>query len=131
MKRLLSVVILSLSILSLGQAQDASDIVKFDRELIDLGQVKKGNQVTDQFVFTNISDEDVKIDIVSTCECTEAKWSSGVVKPGEKGKIDFTFDSNKKDEVEPVDVDVYFINVNPDTGNPYSIYLQYTFGFSQ
>ena len=29
----------------------------------------------------------------------------------------------------PIDVDVYFMNINPKTDNPYSIYLQYTFEY--
>ena len=110
-------------------AQDGAEIAKFDQEVIHLGKVEKGSTVSKVFTFTNISDEDIQIDMVSTCECTEAKWTVSKVPPGEKGKVEFTFNSNKKEEVEPVDVDVYFFNENPKTGNPYSIYLQYTFEY--
>ncbi len=110
-------------------AQDAGEIAKFEQEIIALGQIEKGQKIKKQFVFTNISDEDIEIDLVSTCECTDAKWTSGAIPPGEQGTIDFTFDSSKKDEVMPIDVDVYFMNINPKTTNPYSMYLQYTFTF--
>lgn len=112
------------------KGQDAGEIVAFKEEVKDLGVVKKGALVKDQFVFTNISEDTVQIDIVSTCECTDAKWTMGEIPPGSNGKIDFTFKSAEKDKVEPIDVDVYFLNVNPRTGNPYSIFLRYTFRFS-
>lgn len=127
MKFIYTTLLLFLSTFLIGQ--DAGEIAKFEQEIIALGQIEKGQKVKKQFVFTNISDADIEIDLVSTCECTEAKWTSGPVAPGEKGKIDFTFDSNKKDEVMPIDVDVYFMNINPKTDNPYSMYLQYTFDF--
>ena len=112
-----------------ASAQDAHEIVRFDQQVIDLGNVKKGEMVKNQYVFTNISQQDVIIDLVSTCECTEATWSSLPVPPGEKGVIEFVFDSSTKDTAEPVDEDVYFRNIKPKTDNPYSIYLQYTYSF--
>ena len=111
--------------------QDAGTIASFEEEVIHLGKVTKGDKVSNEFVFTNISEGEIEIDMVSTCECTSAKWTLGKIKPGEKGSIQFIFDSNEKDKVEPIDVDVYFFDINPDTGNPYSIYLQYTFEFQQ
>ena len=108
-------------------AQDASDIVKWSQEMIDLGLVTKGEQVSNEFEFTNISDQDVEIDIVNTCECTDARWPQYPIEPGESAKIKFVFDSTKKDKEEPVEIDVYFVNTNPKNGNPYSTFLSYTF----
>jgi hypothetical protein len=104
-------------------------IVKFDTESIALGKVKKGEKRTGEYKFTNISQEDVQIDIVSTCECTEAKWTTYPLAPGESGKISFVFDSSKKDHEEPIDLDVYFTNTDPKTGNGISVFLNYTFEF--
>ncbi len=127
MKSIYTALLLLLSTILVGQ--NAGEIAKFEEEIIALGKIVKGEKVKNQFVFTNITDSDIQIDLVSTCECTAAKWTSAPIAPGEKGKIDFTFDSNKKDEVMPIDVDVYFMNINPKTDNPYSIYLQYTFEY--
>lgn len=125
--------VLFISIMFLGfpmlKAQDASALVKFEKDEIHLGKVKKGDKVKNQFVFTNISKSVVEIDMVSTCECTIANWTRGKIKPGEKGYIYFTFDSNKKDHVEPIDVDLYFLNTDPKTGNPISSFLKYTFEY--
>lgn len=115
----------------LGNSQDASSIVKFESETIHLGSVKKGDMVENQFVFTNISDADVEIDIVSTCVCTDAKWPQYPISPGDSATISFIFDSSQKDHVEPVEVDVYFINTNPKTGNPISAFLSYTFEWAE
>ena len=127
MKFIYTALLLMLSTFLIGQ--NAGEIAKFEEEIISLGKIVKGEKVENQFVFTNITDSDIQIDLVSTCECTDAKWTSVPIAPGEKGKIDFTFDSSKKDEVMPIDVDVYFMNINPKTDNPYSIYLQYTFEY--
>ncbi|MEL6389673.1 MAG: DUF1573 domain-containing protein [Bacteroidota bacterium] len=112
------------------QAQSASSIVEWDRTTIDLGTIKKGDQRADSFSFTNISSEDVEIDIVSTCECTEAKWTQGGISPGESGKIEFIFDSAAKDNEEPIDIDVYFMNKD-ERGDAYSTFLSYTFNWQK
>ena len=109
-------------------AQDASSIVKWGHETIDLGAVKKGDKVNNEFTFTNISSVPVEIDLVSTCECTDAKWTIGEIAPGEQGSIKFTFDSSQKDEEVPIDVDVYFLNRDAND-NPMSTFLSYTFTF--
>lgn len=104
-------------------------IVKFESETLHLGKVKKGDKKEGLYTFTNISDDEVQIDIVSTCDCTEAKWTGYPLKPGESGKIEFIFDSNKKDHEETIDVDVYFVNTDPNTGNPISVFLSYTYEY--
>lgn len=124
---LLSVLIMSTSLL---MGQDASAIVQFETESIHLGKVSKGKKVKEVFTFKNVSAQNVEIDIVSTCECTEAKWTRGPIAPGETGTINFVFDSSQKDEEVPIDVDVYFLNVDPKNGNPYSTFLQYTYEFA-
>ncbi len=114
-----------------SNAQDASDIVKWERESIALGEVTKGDKVSETFVFTNVSDSDVEIDIVNTCVCTEAKWPQYPIEPGESAKIEFIFDTNEKDDDHPVEIDVYFANIHPKTGNPYSTFLNYTFTWAE
>ncbi len=129
MNRYLLFLLTILSSLSL-HAQDASAIVKWDHKTIDLGEVGHDELVNNVFSFTNISEAPVEIDIVSTCDCTEAKWTLGEIEPGEKGTIKFIFDVSQKDKEEPIDVDVYFMNQAPD-GTPYSSFLSYTFTFKQ
>lgn len=112
-----------------GMSQSSGSLVKFDSETIHLGKIKKGEKVKGVYSFTNISKEPVQIDIVSTCDCTEAKWTTSPIKPGEKGLINFIFDSTKKDAEEQIEIDVYFINNDPKTGNPVSAFLSYTYEY--
>lgn len=107
----------------------STQLLKFETETTDIGFVKKGDLATGAFTFTNVSDEDVTIDLVSTCECTDAQWPSDPIGPGETGEISFTFDSNKKDEEESIDIDVILQNVNKE-GIPYFYYLSYTYSYS-
>ena len=110
------------------QAQN-DQLLKFEAESIALGEVTKGDLVKGSFNFTNVSDQDVTIDLVSTCVCTDAVWPQDTIAPGETGQIAFVFDSSKKDKIEPVDVDVILKNLNGE-GIPYFYYLNYTFDFT-
>ncbi len=113
------------------KSQDATQIVKINSLTKDLGAIKRGTKVADKFEFWNTSEEDIEIDLVSTCECTTAQWTRGKIKQGEKAEIKFTFDSATKENEETLDIDVYFINKNPKTGNPYSLFLSYTYSWAK
>ena len=116
---------------SKASAQDASKIVIWDSKSIELGAIKKGEKIANSYSFTNISDHPIEIDIVSTCECTEAKWTQGQIAPGANGIVEFIFDSSQKDHEETIDVDVYFLDADPKTERPYSSFLSYTFQFKK
>lgn len=99
----------------------------FDAMEQDFGKVKKGDIITTVYKFENTGTEDIKIEIVSGCECTTLDWPRKIIKPGEKGEIEVIFDSGKKEESETVDIDVNLENIDPKTGyNRFEI-LSYTF----
>jgi peptidoglycan-associated lipoprotein len=99
----------------------------FEKENIQLGEVKKGDKRTFQYTFTNTGTETVDISIVSGCDCTTLDWTRGEIKPGEKGIIDVIFDSTEKEASETVDVDMYLKNINPKSNSQYLFVLDYTF----
>jgi hypothetical protein len=106
---------------------DKSYSMTFDAMEQDFGKVKHGDVITTTYKFENTGTEDIKIEIVSGCECTTLDWPRKVIKPGEKGEIEVIFDSGKKEESETVDIDVNLENVDPKTGyNRFEI-LSYTF----
>ncbi len=88
----------------------------FEKELIHLGKVKKGDSRTFDFVFTNTGIDPITIDIMSSCDCTTLDWPRKPIKPGQKGIIHVTFDSTKKEISETIDVDMYLKNLDPKTG---------------
>lgn len=109
---------------------DSSLIMSFDQRMIDLGIIKKGEKREIEYTFTNISDEDIKISQVSTCECTEVlKRPYLPVKPGAKGVIKVLFDSNKKDEEEPLEIDIWLEKEDPNTGMPVLERVGYKFKY--
>jgi hypothetical protein len=128
MRLILSILLLALVSFS-SQAQTSSPLT-FETETIELGTIKKGDLIEQAFTFTNTSTESVFIDLVSTCECTEADWPEDEIKAGDSGEISFVFDTNKKEKEEAIDVDVILRNTDKD-GNPYFHYLSYTFKFDQ
>ena len=90
----------------------------FEKELINLGEVKKGAKVSDSFTFVNTGSETIEIDIVSGCECTTLDWTMDPIAPGESGVVDFIFDSTTKDASENIEIDINLINTDPKTGGP-------------
>lgn len=102
--------------------------LQFETENLSLGTVKKGEKVDSSFRFRNISDENVIIDLVSTCVCTQAKWPKKAIKPGESGEIPFVFDSSKKEKEEELSIDVFLQNLDKN-GNPIAIFLTYSYDY--
>jgi len=104
-------------------------VMTFTKRHIDLGKVKKGDHIPFQFEFQNMGKTDLTIDFVSGCDCTELDWPVKTFKPGEKGKIDVIFLSDKKEKSETVEIDILLKNVNPATGNPILEIISYSYEF--
>jgi len=47
----------------------------FTSEFIELGDVKKGDQVPFKFEFENTSSQKIKISFIDACECSLLKWT--------------------------------------------------------
>jgi len=70
--------------------------IKFEKDFHDFGDIDKGEKVSVDFPFTNVGDADLEIlDVKTSCGCTSAKPSKDSFKPGEKGVIPVTFDSER------------------------------------
>ena len=119
-------ILLITSVMLLAQNNSVT-LLEFEERALDLGDVKHGDVIKTSFKFTNVSQETVNFDLVSSCECTETDWPRKPIKPGESGEIKIVFDSSKKEESETVDVDVYLLNLDPATGNSIAEYLTYKY----
>ena len=100
--------------------------ITWDKKMVDLGAVKKGEKRTLFFEFTNTSGADLQIDIVDACECTKVDFPRGVIKPGGKGRLDATFDSKEKDASETIGINVIFKQTDA-SGNPRIETVEYKF----
>jgi len=102
-------------------------IMTFDTNYIDLGDVKRGEIKKFEFTFVNTGTAPLKIDLVSSCDCTKTQYPPMEVEPGEPGEIMVTFDSTEKEESETIDIDIFLRNEDPVTGAPMIEMLQYTY----
>ena len=101
----------------------------FEKDHIELGKIKRGDKRTFEYVFTNTGREEIKIDLVSACECTTAEWTRKKIKPGEQGKISLDFDSTEKEKSETVEVFVDLRNIDPETDAPIFKILTFSYEF--
>ena len=91
------IVILFVGLLSLGAlAQEKVAKIKFKTDTIDYGTIEKGSDGLRVFEFTNTGDAPLIItDVKSTCGCTIPKKPDGPIMPGETGKIEVKYDTNR------------------------------------
>jgi hypothetical protein len=116
------------------KAQPASTVslpkpafVQWDKKMVDLGAVKKGEKRQTFFEFTNTSGVDIQIDIVDACECTKVEYPRGIVSPGKTGRLDVTFDSTEKEAAETIGINIVFKQTDA-AGNPRIETVEYKFG---
>lgn len=86
--------------------------VTWDKKLIELGKVKRGEKREMFFEFTNTSGQDIQIDIVDACSCTTVDFPRGIITPGGKGRLDVAFDSTEKEAAETIGITVVFKNTD-------------------
>jgi peptidoglycan-associated lipoprotein len=133
--------LISLSLLGCHSAQEAQKpqppakpaapaFVEWDKKMVDLGTVKKGEQRNTFFEFTNRSGADIQIDIVDACECTRVDFPRGPIAPGAKGRLDVRFDSKDKDAAETIGINVVFKQTDA-AGNPRIEVVEYKFGIRE
>ena len=101
--------------------------LSFDKEFVDLGEVKKGEKRTLFYEMTNTGDEDLVIELVSACDCTTVTYPHKPIKPGETIKFDVVFDSSEKEESEDIDIDIFFTNIDPISEAPLIKTVKYHF----
>ncbi len=100
--------------------------VTWDKKMVELGSVKKGEKRQTFYEFTNTSGADIQIDIVDACDCTKVEFPRGVIASGGKGRLDVNFDSKDKDTDETIGINVVF-KQNDEKGNPRIEVVEYRF----
>jgi peptidoglycan-associated lipoprotein len=102
--------------------------MQFKERFVDFGKVKKGEKRSYIFEFVNAGNADLTIDLISACDCTTIvdDPTGETFKPGEKGKIEFIFDSSEKEESETIDIDIFLAQEN-ENGSPMMEMVQYKF----
>ncbi|MFT5846010.1 MAG: hypothetical protein ACI902_000047 [Psychroserpens sp.] len=113
MKKL--VAILCIAFISLGaMAQEKTAKIEFKTDVIDYGTIEKGSDGVRIFEFTNTGNAPLIIsNVKSTCGCTVPKKPKGPILPGETGKIEVKYDTNR---VNPIRKTIT-VTSNADTPN--------------
>jgi peptidoglycan-associated lipoprotein len=96
----------------------AREMLKWDQDFVEYGNVKKGESRDYIFKFTNISKENVEISMCQACSCTTLDWTTKIVKPGESGVINTHFDSSEKDKSETIPITIILKNTDPIMSRP-------------
>ncbi len=100
----------------------------FDKKMVELGTVRKGDKRSMSYTFTNMGNIPIEIELVSSCECTTLEWPQfKEFKPGEKGTIKAVFDSSEKEIGETTDIEIILRQTDPKTKNPIVYVVQYSF----
>jgi hypothetical protein len=87
------ILLLILPVLTYSQVGPKLEVV--GGETINTGDHIRGKEVHYEIKFKNIGDADLKISGVQTsCGCSTALATSDLVKPGDEGSVNFTFNGN-------------------------------------
>jgi Protein of unknown function (DUF1573) len=111
MKQLITILFIGLISLSVN-AQDKVAKIDFKSDTIDYGTIEKGSDGVRVFEFKNTGDAPLIISkVTSSCGCTIPKKPDGPILPGETGKIEVKYDTNR---VNPIRKTITVIS-NADT----------------
>ena len=88
-------------------------VISFDKEVLDIGKLTKGESHTLFFNFTNTGNQDLIIDLVTACQCTELDWQRSPIVPGQKSEIKVVFDSSTVDIGETIKTIDIIANTDP------------------
>ena len=75
----------------------AQAVITFQKTTHDFGHFTEDKPVSYKFVFENTGNEPLVIQqAISSCGCTVANFTKSPIKPGEKGKINVTYNGKGK-----------------------------------
>jgi hypothetical protein len=90
-------------------------VIKFEDTDHDFGRILEGENVSYDFSFTNIGKSDLLLAEVSTsCGCTVPSYPKAPIRPGEKGIVKVTFNSQGRRGFQSKNI-VVVSNTQPNT----------------
>jgi hypothetical protein len=79
------------------QSSGDSTVLYFEKKLHDFGLVGSDEEIACRFGFSNTGDAPLIIqDVVAGCGCTDVKYPTEPVRPGDSGAIEVTFNTRGK-----------------------------------
>lgn len=85
------------SLITLLLALSLGAPISFDKTVHDFGQVSQNaGPLSCTFTVTNTSEEPLTVfAVVSSCGCTEVRWTRETIQPGGKGEITATYSNDE------------------------------------
>ncbi len=106
-------------------------ILVFDKRMVDLGIVTKGDKKNFTYQFTNRGTVPAKIMLIQACDCTTVTHDNSVVyAPGASGILQVTFDSAEKDAPETLGIDIFLEQSDADD-RPVTEMIEYNFDITE
>lgn len=98
MKKVIIFIVVFCASIVYGFAQQPQAEIKFDKLVINFGTFSETNPVQKcTFTFTNVGTAPLVINqAMASCGCTIPSYTKSPIKPGEKGKIDVTYNGKGK-----------------------------------
>lgn len=104
--KLFFTIIIALSTVSLVKDET---VLSFNKTTIKFPDTKEGEILKHSFEFQNTGSSPAIItDYKVSCPCTKAVYPSQPILPGEKGKVEITFDTNGKYGYQDRTVELYY-----------------------
>ncbi len=91
--------------------------IEFDSSSYDFGTIRQGEVLEKVIYFTNSGQADLKIELITACECTTLDYTRLPVKPGQRSSIKIKYNSKDKSGPQTVDLDIL---ANTSTGFSYT-----------
>jgi hypothetical protein len=98
MKRVITILIaIATSIISGWAQEKIGNVLEIDKTVHNFGDVMlDSGPVSCAFTLQNISDKPVVIyNVVSSCGCTDVKWTKEPLRPGESGNVSVTYSNDE------------------------------------
>ncbi|GGG91585.1 hypothetical protein GCM10007415_27750 [Parapedobacter pyrenivorans] len=75
-------------------ADSAAAVLEVENDSYDFGEVKEGEKVEHEFMFTNTGSSPLIIsNVQASCGCTTPEYSKNPIAPGDKGMVKVVFNS--------------------------------------
>jgi hypothetical protein len=98
-----------------NENKDLLPVIKFDESEHDFGRILEGETVSYEFAFTNTGKSDLLIaDVSTSCGCTVPSYPKAPLRPGEKGIVKVTFNSQGRRGYQTKNV-IVVSNTQPNT----------------
>lgn len=93
MKKALSLTLLGIVVAAMAITPPT---ISWDKKVLEVGEVKKGESIDLVFTFTNDGESPVQIlEAKGSCGCTKISYTDEAIEPGKSTKIMATFSSGK------------------------------------